>query len=481
MNTSIYFSTFIIYQSHIIFHFLIQKFGQQFTDSFKRYMPDAFVFALLLSFGVGVSAWIFTDIAFLDLLRAWYKGFWQLLEFGMQMCLLVVTGYSIALSPYIDKKINVLANKISSPKQAYLIVLLFGSLASLVSWGWVVIAAVLGRSLAKKIPNIHYPFLIACVYLSKNIWSTGLSSSIPLLLNTEENYLIKADILEQTIPTSATLGSPLNLSMIVLYLIVTPLLMMALRPRFAKKNTLAELITDDSKESTPIDIEPKPLTLSDRLNNNTLMVFGILIAGAIVIGDHFWVEGFNLNLNLMIFIFLLLGMALHKTPVRYGLAVQKASGNIAPLLYQFPFYAGIMGIMTKSGLATKLAIGLTKIATFKSLVTYAFILGGMVNFAIPSGGGEFAVIGPSLIEAAKEIATTLPEEEQYELVIRTILALTYGESLTNLLQPFFILIVLPVMASGTKLQARDVMGYLSLPFLVYFFLQLLLVNLIPVL
>ncbi|MGB1971300.1 MAG: short-chain fatty acid transporter [Flavobacteriaceae bacterium] len=459
----------------------MQKLGQHFTDLFKRYMPDAFVFALILTFVVAFAAWSGTSTSPVEILEAWYRGFWGLLEFGMQMTLLIVTGYAIALSPLIDRQINVVATKIKHPTQVYLIVIYFGLFASLVSWGWVVIAAVLGRALAKKVANINYPFLIACAYLSKNIWSTGLSSSIPLLLNTEGNYLIKAGLLETTIPSSSTLGSPLNLGMIVLYLIVTPLLMLALRPRSATGETLAELCLEDDK---PLDNTPKQFTsystFSDRLNHSRLLVLGICLSGTVVVGNYFWEKGFDLNLNLMIFIFLLLGMALHQTPLHYGQAVQKASNNVSSILYQFPFYAGIMGIMIHSGLATQLASLLSAMASVETLASYAFVLGGLVNFAIPSGGGEFAVIGPSLLEAVQVVGAALPEAERYALQTRTILALTYGESLTNLLQPFFILMVLPIMAAGTKLQARDVMGYLVIPFVVLFFLQLVLINLLPV-
>ena len=48
-----------------------------------------------------------------------------------------------------------------------------------------------------------------------------------------------------------------------------------------------------------------------------------------------------------------------------------------------------------------------------------------------------------------------------------------GETSTNLLQPFFLLIVLPVMGAGVLIQARDVMGYLVLPFVAVYALTAL--------
>ncbi|MBT8283486.1 MAG: TIGR00366 family protein, partial [Muriicola sp.] len=143
---------------------MIQRIGQKFTDIFQRFMPDAFVFALILSLIVAALAMSWVEATPLEVINSWYDGFWLLLEFGMQMVLLVITGYSIALSPLVHKGIDVLANKIKKPQHVYFLIVLLGGLFSLISWGWVVITAVLGRELALRIKGIHYPFLIACVY-----------------------------------------------------------------------------------------------------------------------------------------------------------------------------------------------------------------------------------------------------------------------------------------------------------------------------
>ena len=127
----------------------------------------------------------------------------------------IITGFSIALSPTVNKGIDKLTRFIKTPKQVYFFVVMIGMLLCLVSFGWIVITCVLARELAKRVKGINYPFLVACVYLSMNSWVLGLSSSIPLLLNTEKNYLIEAGILNNVISTSYTLGSLLNLSMIV--------------------------------------------------------------------------------------------------------------------------------------------------------------------------------------------------------------------------------------------------------------------------
>ena len=199
---------------------IISTLGEKFTHFFKKNMPDAFVFALVLTLVVALCSIIIVQASFFEIIEAWYQGFWLLLEFGMQMVLLVATGYTIALSPFFSKQIDRLCKYIKKPIQVYFVVTLFGFLVSIISWGWIVAAAALGRSLSDRIKGVNYPFLIACTYFSNNSWVTGLSSSIPLLLNTKDNYLIKAGIIENTISTSETLGSYLNGLVILSYLIL---------------------------------------------------------------------------------------------------------------------------------------------------------------------------------------------------------------------------------------------------------------------
>jgi short-chain fatty acids transporter len=465
---------------------MLLKFGEKFTDIFKRIMPDSFVFALLLTLITGLSAVIFVDSNLLEILDSWYKGFWELLEFGMQITLIIVTGYSIALSSFTDKILNKVSQRISSPLQVYLTVIILGVLLSMISWGMVVIVAVLARELALRVKGINYPFLIACTYLSFTSWVTGLSSSIPLLMNTKNNFLIKEGVLNEVIPTSLTLGSNLNFIIIFIYVIIVPFIIFILIPKSSKNKELKDLIVND-QANKEISIEEeanlyrsKKNTFSDKLNHSRLLQNIIFIMGICYLIYYFNSNGFDLNLNIMIFIFIILGLVLHQTPKRYAISMKRASNNVYGIIFQFPFYAGIMGIMLYTGLGESFSNWIASNATISNFPYYSYLIGGLVNFAIPSGGGEFAVIGPSIIEAAKQLAISLPPEQMTEYIARTALSIAYGESLTNLLQPFFLLIVLPVMGSGTRIEARDVMGYLAIPFLILFILESLLILYMPI-
>lgn len=118
---------------------------------------------------------------------------------------------------------------------------------------------------------------------------------------------------------------------------------------------------------------------------------------------------------------------------------------------------------------------LAAMATMDTYPFFAYFTGGFVNFAIPSAGGEFAVVGPSIINAIKEIGTGLPQDEITAMIARASLSVAYGESLSNMMQPFYLLIIIPIMATGTRLQARNIMGYLVIPTLLFFIIQSILV------
>ena len=420
----------------------------------------------------------------MEVLTGWYNGIWMLLEFGMQMVLILATGYAIALSPPVARFIDWLATKITRPSSVYLTVLIAGAVLDLVSWGWMVLAAVLGRELAIRVRGVHYPFLIACVFFSSQTWVTGLSSSIPLLLNTPGNFLIETGLLATTIPVSETLGSSLNLTVMALYLIGSPAIMWLLRPR-GKIIEMNDLRTDAKTTSEPTvadeaeALKSRPATPSDTLNNSPAIQMVVVAMGLTYIVLHFARRGFDLNLNIMIFSFLIFGMMLHRTPIRYVVAMGRACSNISGIVFQYPFYAGIMGIMMATGLGKAVAVWMASLVTLKTLPFAAFVLGGAVNFSIPSAGGEWAVIGPPLVEAVRELAGPIGTTELNGHVGRLAMAVAYGESLTNLLQPFFLLIVLPIMGVGIRIQARDIVGYFFVPFLLLFAIVGLLVTFLP--
>jgi len=457
---------------------MLSALGTLFSSRLRRWIPEPFVFALVLTVLVGALAWSATDRSVVELTGHWYDGFWMLLEFGMQMVLILSTGFAIALSPIAARLIDRVAGLARTPGAVYVLVLVVGGIFSLVSWGWVVLTAVLARELARRVDGVDYAYLVACVYISGQPWVGGLSSSIPLLLNTDGNFLIEGGVLETTIAASRTLGSGLNAAYVALYFLVIPVLMWMLRPRGEDVRSVDELADEGARDELAVDEEAESLrlggrSLSDRLNNGVVLQAAVALLALAWVVRHFATHGFDLDLNIMIFAFFAIGLLVHRTPMRYGLAMKRACANVSGIIFQYPFYAGIMGLMMFSGLGALVSGWLAGGATMATLPLIAQFAGAVVNFAIPSAGGEWAVIGPSLTETALSVSAHLPPDEQQAFVAKIAMAVAYGETSTNLLQPFFLLIVLPVMGAGVLIQARDVMGYLVLPFVAVYALTAL--------
>jgi short-chain fatty acids transporter len=409
----------------------------------------------------------------------------MLLEFGMQMVLILATGYAIALSDPVSRMIDAATRRVSSPFQVYFAVMVMGALLSLISWSWVIITAVFARELANRVDKIDYAYLTACVYLSSWSWVCGLSSSIPLLLNTNGNFMIEAGLLDGKIPIEATLGSTVNIVYFITGLVVIPAIMVLMRPQRAEATVLNQMLEQgNSAAAMTVAQEAEQLkrpskTLSDNLNHGRLPVLLVALAGVAYIISHFVSKGFDINLEIMIFIFLMAGLLAHRTPINYVTAMKRSCSNVSGIIFQYPFYAGIMGLMLFTGLGTMIADWMSSFATPASLPAIAQFAGAAVNFFVPSAGGEWAVVGPSFVAAAKSVGATLSPGELQQLIAKVAMAVAYGETSTNLLQPFFLLIILPVMGAGVRIQARDVMGYLVIPFVVWYSITMAILSWVP--
>jgi short-chain fatty acids transporter len=447
---------------------MLAKLGSIFADNFRKWLPDSFIFAILLTFIAGVMAFFWVDASIFQIIKAWFGGFFNLLAFAMQMVLILATGYAIAISPPASKGIDWLAAKTRTPAMVYVIVTGVGCIFSMISWGWVVLTAVLGRELAIRVKKVDYRLLAACIYTSILPWHGGLSGSVPLLINTPDNFLIKAKILTETIPTTITLTGPMNIVVQLLLLISLPLLMVLMKPSEEKVMEYKDLreAGEEVKEVTVAE-EAAGLrlpfkNLSDGLNNSLIIQIVISIMGLWYLVWHFATKGFDINLNIMIFCFIVIGLLCHTTPVRYGVAMKRSCANVSGIILQFPFYAGIMGIMVATGLAKAIALWIAGAATVATYPFISFVIGSSVNMFVPSGGGEWAVVGPTIVEAAKELGASMAPEQLTDFIAKAAMAQAYGDACTNMIQPFWTLAFMPVVAAGVKLQARDFMGYTAI-------------------
>jgi len=445
--------------------------GRRLVAWAERWVPDPFVFAVGLTLLALVLGVVLTGTSPAGMVGHWTHGFWNLLEFSMQMCLILVTGHALAASRPIHSILIRLADLPRSRRGAVAMVCLGAMVAGLLNWGLgLIIGALLarevGQAAARRGLKVHYPLLGAAGYTGMMIWHGGLSGSAPLNVATPGHFLEERIGL---LPVSETLFSPMNLGITLALLVLTPLVLGAMHPREEEEvRPVGDYLQDSGDASAPTE-EPLGATPASRLEESRLLAWvtagmGLAWSGWNLAGPALHGEGLGrvmagIDLNSINFLFLFLGLAFHGSLRAYTAAVGEATTGAAGIVLQFPFYAGIMGMVTGSGLVALASGWMTGVAGVVLQATglqifplLTFLSAGLVNLFVPSGGGQWAIQGPIAVEAALQM--------KFE-VGRAVMAVAYGDEWTNLLQPFW---ALPLLAV-TRLSARDLIGY-TLPLMV---------------
>ncbi|WP_282138401.1 short-chain fatty acid transporter [Rossellomorea aquimaris] len=406
----------------------------------QRYLPDPFLFVVILTLAVFGFGLIFTDSSSLEMVQFWGNGFWSLLAFSMQMVLVLVTGYVLASSPLFKRFLGFLASFAKSPGSAIVIVTVVSMIASWINWGFgLVIGALFAKELAKRVKGVDYRLLIASAYSGFIVWHAGFSGSIPLSIATADHPF--QDMIG-VIPTSETIFATFNVLIVLALFIILPVINRMLMP--SKEETVT--VDPEIFNETAATLEKEALTPAERLENSMILSIIVAVLGIAFLFSYFVQNGFALNLDIVNFLFLFLGILFHGTPKRFLAAVQEASKGASGIVIQFPFYAGIMGMMTASGLAVVMSEAFVSISNDVTFYFFAFLSAGIVNFFVPSGGGQWAVQAPIMLDAAQTLDAS---------VAKTAMAVAWGDAWTNLIQPFW---ALPALAIA-GLKAKDIMGY----------------------
>lgn len=431
--------------------FLIRM-GDSFTRVSQKYMPDPTIFAIVLTIVAFILSVTVTKVNPLQSLENWYRGLWELLTFAMQMALCVITGAVMADAPIIKKGIGVIAKIPQNGRQAAFTVSLVSVLLSFVQFGLSpVVGALLAKNIAislrKKGISFEYGLLAACSYVGYMTWCCGLSSSVGLTIATPGHFL-EAEM--GVIPMSRFLFNPMNLFMVASFVIFVPIITYLLHPKGAKVNAIPDYaLAVLTEEEIPVKAEHvSGDSVGEKLNNSRILCGIVGLMGVLYVIWNFMQNGFALDLNIINTIFLFSGLLLHGNISRYVASFGRSTSSASGIIFQFPLYAGIMGIVRFSGLANILAEGIVSISTPFTFYFWTFISASIVNMFVPSGGGQWAVQGPIAVESARLMGAD---------VLKTALAVAHGNSWTNMAQPFWALALLGIMG----LKAKDVMGYSS--------------------
>jgi short-chain fatty acids transporter len=344
---------------------------------------------------------------------------------------------------------KLLAKLSAIPKQefaAYFLVALISGVANLFAWSLgLVVGAIIARQVAiegdKRGLRLHYPLLVASAYAGFVIWHMGYSSSAALFVATE-GHILQDQI--GIIPVTETIFAGWNISMALITLFAVAIICPLMVP--APKDIIRVRAKDLIEKNKSPKQERKTFTFGDKMDNSRLLM--LVFGGMLMLFLFFWFyeKGLELNLNIVNWTFLALGMMLSRSPRHYIELVKGASKLLGPIVLQYPFYAGIMGLIRDTGLIEIMSDWFTRISTEGTLTFWAFISSGVVNMFVPSGGGQWAVQGPVFIDAAKNLGVD-PS--------KIVMSVAYGDQWTNMIQPFW---TIPLLAIA-GLDMRKIMGY----------------------
>lgn len=411
----------------------------------ERFIPSALVFAIVLTFIVAIFALVLTDTGPVDVVKGWGEGLSGLLEFMTQMALILLLGHTLANTGPVRTLLGSLGGLPKTSLQAYLFVFVVAAVASLVTWGLgLVVGVLLAVEVAKqgreKGLNLHFPMLVAAGYSGYVIWHMGYSGSGTLTAATEGSFI--AEQLGETIPISETTFAWWNILAIVATIIVVGAGLALVAPRAGDKIVAMKT---DARVEDDVALDDEVVTPADRLDASRILTLlvGLALVSYLVI--HY-AEGGTATLDIVNWTFLALIFLLVRSPLELIELVKNAASNVGEILLQFPLYAGIMGIMSTSGLITVFSDFMVETAGPSTFGVLVFLSAGVVNLFVPSGGGQFAVQGPVMLDAGGRLGVDPAV---------TIMAIAYGDQWTNMIQPFW---ALPVLAiSGLKI--RDILGY----------------------
>lgn len=414
----------------------------------ERFIPSALVFSIVLTFIVAILGLVLTPTSPADLVVRWGDGLAGLLAFMTQMALILLLGHILANTGPVRRLLAALASVPRTELAAYVFVFVVAAVASLITWG---LGLVVGGLLAREVAHqgrergltLHFPMLVAAGFGGFVVWHMGYSASGPLTAATEGSFLMDS-LGGQTVPMSQTVFSTWNMLAALATIIVVALALYLVAPR--RGDRVTELTIDAREELE--DGQEEVVTPADRLDASRLVTLltGLALVAYLVL--HFS-RGGTLTLDTVNWSFLALILLLVRNPFELIHLTKNAASNVGEILLQFPLYAGILGMMVGSGLVQIFSDAFVSISTPTTFGLFALLAAGLVNFFVPSGGGQFAVQGPIMLSAGAELGVD---------PAITIMAVSYGDQWTNMIQPFW---AIPLLAiAGLKM--RDILGYTTI-------------------
>ncbi len=428
--------------------------GLRLSGFFERWFPDAFALALV-AVTIVFAASLLIGNSIVQTAEWFGAGFWDLVAFTMQMTMIIITGYAVATSPPVFAFIQRIAGIPWDGKSAAAFVALFSMLSSCLSWSFsLIFSGLLAREVTHRVSGADYRAVGAAGYLGiGSVWALGLTSSAALIMAAPDSLPESIAEISGVIPLRQTIGLWQSIATALILIVVS----MALAYYSAPEKGQARSMEDMGVTYTPATPRVgRPQKAGEWLEYSPLLTVLISGLGILYLISEVSANGASIlmELNHYVFLFLIAGLLLHWRPVSFMDSVGRAVPSVAGVLVQYPLYAGMVRIMTESGLAVRLAQFFVAVSTRHTFPILVGIYSAFLGLFIPSAGGKWLIEAPYVLEAAKSL------EVHLGWVVQTYNA---TEALANLIHPFWMLPLLGILG----LKARDIVGYSMLQFVVH--------------
>lgn len=451
----------------------LSELGGRLSRFTERWIPDSWVVCMMITVLVLALAVVGPGVSLQAAVLAWGGSMWTLLELSMQLSLALIAAHACVSSPPIFRSLEKLSGlpNPGKPVQAVVTMALYSMITAYFNWALSLVASALFIPfLCRKNPKTDVRLIAVAAYLGQGtVWHGGLSGSAPLILATPGNPLIApaggTPVLDHLVPVTQTIFAPFNLIYLILVGSAGLLTLSLLHPRDNVVTLPPERI-DEMMPKIPAPAPPRQ-TIAGRLDRFR----GWTILAAVLIGYPLGyslvTRGFTAwNINAYNAVFLTLALLLHGRPESLVKAFVHGASTAAGVILQFPFYAGIFGVMKNTPLGEWMGHFFVRISSPRTFPLIVYLYSALMTMFVPSGGSKWLIEAPYLLPAARELGVS---------VSTTVLSYAYGDSSAHLIQPFWAIPILTV----TRLRFGDIVGYNVIVFAACFLVSVIAMLLIP--
>jgi short-chain fatty acids transporter len=432
----------------------VRDLGSLLSRFTERWVPDSWVICMILTSIALLLAIVGAGAGVEEAVLAWGDGVWVLLTLAMQFTIAMVAAHACVSSRPVFRLLDRLAGlpNPEKPVQAILLAALFSLVTAYVNWALCLVAcALFVPFVCRRNPQVDVRVLIAASYIGLGtVWHCGLSGSAPLILATPGNPLLAPSsgppVVDRLYPVTETLYNAFNLVYMAVIGAVGLGMAMALHPRSRRVTLSPEQV--EAILPRPPEPEPRPGTPGRRVDAFRGWIWLAAILLVYPLGHSIVTRGFGTSwtINAYNAAFLVAALLLHGRPLSFLRACRQGVDAAWGIIVQFPFYAGIFGLMQNTGLGKWIGGLFAELSSQQSYPFVVYLYSAVMNLFVPSAGSKWLIEAPYLLPAGEELGVS---------VVTVLLAYAYGDSTTNLIQPFF---AIPILAV-TRMRFGDVVGY----------------------